>query len=149
MHWWGLHHWRTTSLHYAIHHPHVFVLCPHTLSFSLTPCPLPSHPVLCPHTLSFALTLCPLPSHPVLCPHTLSFALIPSSFTLERPMSAAPHHPSQPFDSHCGHPTWVPRGWGMSWNTQCGGREERMGDVQRRRRYRWWHGWGGGWTTCE
>src|SRR6266481_5296874 len=44
MHWWGLHHWRTTSLHYANHHPHVFVLCPHTLSFALTPCPLPSSP---------------------------------------------------------------------------------------------------------
>src|SRR6266481_2496313 len=149
MHWWGLHHWQTTSLHYAIHHPHIFVLCPHTLSFALTPCPLPSHPVLCPHTLSFALTPSPFPSHPVLCPHTLSFSLIPLSFTLERPMSAAPHHPSQPFDCHCGHPTRVPRGWGASWNTQRGGREERVGNVQRRGRCMWWHGWGGGWTTCE
>src|SRR6266481_1900446 len=71
------------SLHYAIHHPHVFVLCP----------------------------------------RTLSFALIPLSFTLERPMSVAPHHLSWPFDSHCGHPTWVPRGQGMSWNT-CWGHGE-------------------------
>src|SRR6266481_6084051 len=97
------------SLHYAIHHPHVFVLCP----------------------------------------HALSFALIPSSFALERPMLVAPHHLSRPFDGHCGHPTRVPRGRGASWNTRHGGREEHVGDVRRRGRCVWWHGWVGGWTMCE